>query len=52
MEFITCEPIHLIAWPADPVFEPVVEDVFVFSEVSSRKEALPRFNNPYAVADA
>ena len=52
MEFITCEPIHLIAWPADPVFEPVVEDAFVFPEVSGRKKALTRLNNPYAVADA
>ena len=52
MEFITCEPIHLIAWPADPVFEPVVEDVFVLPEVMGRKKALTRLNNLYAVAGA
>ena len=37
MEFVTREPIHFFTWPADPVFVSVVEDVFVFPEVSGRK---------------
>ena len=52
MEFVTCEPIHLITWPADPVFEPIVEDVFVFPEVPGRKKALTRLNYSDPVAGA
>ena len=52
VEFVTREPIHFFTWQADPVFVPIVEDVFVFPEVPGRKKALTRLNNPDTVADA
>ena len=52
VEFIMREPIHFFTLPANPVFVPIVEDVFVFPEVPGRKKALTRLNNPDTVADA